>query len=239
MKLSEVFSQLAYGELSQLGVVNDDGDGIAPGKYGQMVSHVNLGLSALYKRFPLKEGRVAITLVNGIASYPLFTDSDTLFIESLDSPEFLNDVLKIEKVYTAGGVELGLNDESDKYACFTPSLTVLKVPYAVVNQESGLPQDLITPTLEIVYRANHPKIVYSGASFNPARVEVELPSSHLEPLLLFVASRVNNPVGMTNEFHAGNSYYAKYEKACQDLELRNITVDQGKQNERLYANGWV
>ena len=239
MKLSEVFTQLAYGELAQLAVVNEDGDGIAPTKQGQIVAHVNLGLTALYKRFLLKQGRVSIQLVQGVSTYPLNPESDTVFIESVDSPDFLNDVFKIERVYTEGGVEFSLNDESDPYSCTTPSLSVLKIPYSVVNQTEGLPEDLKTSWVDVVYRANHPKIVYTGTNFNPARVEVELPMSHLEALLLYVASRVNNPIGMVNEFNAGNNFYAKYEKACMDLEIQNIRVDQGKQNNRLVTNGWV
>ena len=77
MKLSEIFSQLAYGELSQLGLVNATGDGIATDKQGQLVAHVNMGLLALYKRFLLKEGSVTIRLVTGRSTYPLNTEEDT------------------------------------------------------------------------------------------------------------------------------------------------------------------
>lgn len=239
MKLSEVFTQLAYGELSQLDMVNDAGDGLDTARYGKMVAHVNLGLTALYKRFLLKEGRTTITLVPGRSTYSLSTADDTEFVESEESPDFADDIIKIERVYASSGAEFSLNDESDACSCFTPSMGVLRVPYDVVNKVSGVPDVLLTDTLLVVYRANHPKIVYSGATFNPARVDVELPLTHLEPLLLYVASRINNPIGMTNEFHAGNSYAAKYEKACQELEVHNIRIDQGKQNTRLVSNGWV
>ena len=68
---------------------------------------------------------------------------------------------------------------------------------------------------------------------------MELPDAYLEALLYFVASRINNPIGMTNEFHAGNSYAAKYEQECARLEMLNLEVDQGYQNTRLRAGGWV
>mgnify|MGYP001241428314 CR=1 FL=1 len=239
MKLSEIFSQLAYGELSQLGLVNATGDGIATDKQGQLVAHVNMGLLALYKRFLLKEGSVTIRLVTGRSTYPLNTEEDTLFIENNDSPEFLDDIYKIERVYTDKGIELSLNDESEQYSCSTPSMSVLRVPYAVANKTTGLPSELVTDTLKIVYRASHPKIVYTPTGFKPSNINLELPYSHLEPLLFYVASRVNNPIGMTNEFHAGNSYYSKYEASCAALEQTNIKVDQGSQNTRLVSNGWV
>ena len=44
---------------------------------------------------------------------------------------------------------------------------------------------------------------------------------------------------MANEFHAGNSYYAKYEAECMRLENENLDTDQGGQYNRLYVNGWV
>jgi len=242
MKLSEVFSQLAYGELSQMGVINDTGDGLLPSKYGQMVAHVNMGLTALYKRFLLKEAKVSVTLVPGKSTYPLVSTTDTLFVVSQDSPVFLDNIHKIERVYTDTGIELALNDDYEAYSCKTPSMNTLQVPYDIVNKVVGLPAELLTDSVQVVYRANHPKLVYVStveAPYDPSTVTLELPDSHLEPLLLYVASRVNNPVGMTNEFHAGNSYYAKYEKACQELETTNIRIDQGRQNSKLVSNGWV
>lgn len=239
MKLSEVFSQLTYGELSQMNMADPSTGSIKPEFAPQVVSHINLGLTALYKRFNLKENRVTITLQPGQSTYLLNSNEDTVFVESAESPEFIDDILKIERVYTQGNVELPLNDESDEYSCFTPSAMVLRVNPDVVNKTVDLPEYLLTDTLTVVYRANHPILPKPSASFNPSRINVELPYSHLEPLLLFVASRVNNPIGMTNEFHAGNSYAAKYEQACQQLEVQNLRVDQGKQNNRLQRNGWV
>lgn len=239
MKLEEVFNQLMYGELSQLSYVNEAGDGILPAKYGQLVSHINLGLTDLYKRFFLKEGRTAISLVSGQSTYQLSTQGDSTFIEDSETPEFTDDILKIERVYTDDGFELSLNDGADPYSCTTPRHTYLRVPLAIVNRSVDLPQSYLTTGLSIVYRANHPKVIYRASNFNPARVELELPDSHLEPLLLFIASRTHNPIGMANEFHAGNSYFAKYLAACQELTDRNLLIDQGSQNTRLASNGWV
>jgi hypothetical protein len=238
MKLSEIFTQLSMGELSQISL-----GGVAAGELNslgqdKLVAHVNLGLLALYKRFNLKEGRLAFSLDFGRSLYPLSTDSDVRFVE-VDGVEFADDILKIEKVLTDDGFELGLNDASDPYGCTTPGTTTLRLSPYVVGQSFDLPEEYKTGGLTVVYRASHPMLVKRGDNFNASRVEVELPYSHLDPLLLFVASRIHNPIGMSNEFHAGNSYYAKYEKACQELEVRNLAVDQGSQNTRLVSGGWV
>ena len=238
MKLAEVFSQLTYGELSQLNLGGSEAGAIEVGNYPQVVAHVNMGLLALYKRFNLKENRLMFTLQAGKTSYPLNSNEDVLFVTGVGEEDFADDILKVERVYTALGFELGLNDLEDPYACMTPSNSMLRVPAAVAAQSMDLPDQLKTSTLTVVYRARHPMLLVT-ASFNPTRVELELPYTHLEALLLYVASRVHNPIGMTNEFHAGNSYAAKYEQACQQLEIQNLRVDQASQSNRLQRNGWV
>lgn len=240
MKLQEIFKQLTYGELAQISIGGVENGQIDERNYDQILAHINLGLTALYKRFPLKENSFKLNLEEGRSTYPLHSkysvsnvDSTepTKFIEDTGNP-FLDDILKIERVYTAYGYELGLNDLGDPDAVRTPSNNVLFVP-------PTLTASLQDKTLEVVYRANHPIIKQGLDTFNPDNFEIELPYTHLEPLLLFVASRINNPIGMTNEFNAGNNYAAKYEMACQQLEQVNLRVDQGSQVSRLKQNGWV
>lgn len=238
MKLSEVFSQLTYGELSQLNLGGSEAGAIEAANYPQVVAHVNMGLLALYKRFNLKENRLTFNLKAGKTSYSLNSEDDVRFVTGAGEEDFADDILKVERVYTALGFELGLNDLEDPYACMTPSNSMLRVPAVVAAQSMDLPDQLKTSTLTVVYRARHPMIEIKS-TFTPSKVELELPYTHLEPLLLYVASRVHNPIGMTNEFHAGNSYSAKFEQACQQLEIQNLRVDQISQSNRLQRNGWV
>ncbi len=248
MKLSEIFSQLTYGELSQLNIGGGDVGVINASNYDQILSHINLGLIALYKRFPLKESRLLIQLEAGRISYPLHSSyavnnrrsrETSRFIIDTAMESFEDDILKVERVLTDLGVDLDLNNEANIYSCFTPSATVLRIPSALANSDINMPEWLFTDTLEIVYRANCIPIVKPVGLFDPTRVEVELPYSHLEPLLFYIASRINNPIGMTNEFHAGNSYAAKYEQSCVQLEQKNLQVDQGSQGNKFSNNGWA
>lgn len=248
MKISEIFDQLTYGELSNIHLGGADVGMIDAANYAKMLAHMNLGLTALYKRFPLKEGRLVIALQQGLTTYPLTSkyavntkSSNMPFKYILDTPtdRFKNDIHKIERVYTEGGRELGLNDEADIHAISTPSAAVLRVPPVIVARDQSLPDHLKTSKLEVVYRANHP--IIDVDLFDIDTTEVELPYSHLEPLLLFIASRINNPIGMSpqTEFNAGNNYAAKYEKSCQQLEMTNLRVDQGAQVDKLHQRGFV
>jgi hypothetical protein len=248
MKLQEVFDQLTHGELSQLSIGGNEAGVISPANYNRLVPHVNLGLTQLYKRFPLKEGRLKLELQDNRTVYPIHSKyavssrssrEPVRYIKDSLAAPFKDDIHKIEKVVATSGYEFSLNDESDEYSMFTPSATVLRISLDVVEQVMDLPDELKTTQVEVVYRANHPLIIADGADLEPDLIELELPYTHLEPLLLFIASRVHTPTGMTNEANLGNTYAAKYEAACQLLENKGLQVDQGSQNSRLYRNGWV
>lgn len=223
MKLQEIFDQLTYGELSQLSLGGGEAGIISESDWPKLLASVNLGLDALHRRFLLKIGKTSLALVENQSQY------------TLTEP----DLVKVEEVLTAQGYGIPLNDAHDPYSIHTITMKKLMVPLEVVNRSPDLPDTLKTDSLNITYRATHPKLVIGNGYFDPERVEVELPDSHLEALLYYVASRVHNPVGMTNEFHTGNNYAAKYELACQTLEQQNIRIDQQASNDRLERNGWV
>lgn len=223
MKLQEVFDQLAAGEFSQISVGGQPAGTINESNYSAVLGHINLGMTSLYKRFNLKVRSI---------TFPLQADSDTYQLN-------LVDLLKIEKVVTDGGCELGLNQEGDTYSCSTPSMNSLRVPQIILDQGGDLPDELKTVGLTVSYRANHPKLSNNFGALIPETKSIELPSSHLQALLYFVASRVHNPIGMVNEFNAGNVWFSKYELECQRLETENLQIDKPAANFRLHRNGWV
>ena len=220
MFLSEIFNQLTHGELSQLDLGGAEFGIIQPDNYDKIVPHVNMGLTALYKRFNLKVGKHTSVLLANQQTYSLPSD-----------------VLKVEQVVTSEQVPFPLNNALDLYSINTPTYRSLEVPLDVVNQVAALPEEYKTLTLGVTYRASHAKI--DLLALNPATTDIALPETHLMALLYFIAGRVNNPIGMTNEFHAGNSYAAKYEAECKSLENDNLEIDQGTSNTRLQENGWV
>lgn len=247
MKLQEIFDQLSGGEFSQLSIGGGQVGVIDEGNYSRVLGHINLALTALFSRFTFKEGQLTLALQEGMTSYKLNSAYAVNGLNSLQPVRYLidtvgepftDDIIKVDKVLTSKALELGLNDSSSAYSVFTPSALVLRMPEGLVTGVDW-PDELDTDTLTLIYRASHPKLVVGTAGFNPRLVDVQLPDTHLTALLYYVASRVHNPIGMSNEFHAGNSYYAKYEAACLQLENKGLQVDQGAQNTRAARNGWV
>jgi len=255
MFLNEVFDQFTYGELSQISIGGQPAGVINENNYDRILPQVNLGLSTLYKRFDLKENSLVIDLVDLQYVYRLHSDysvhntklaSVTKYIQDTAAARFKNDIIKIKSIWTVPSdptlldpVQLSINDASDDYTVKTLSMTTLELPKDLVDQSVELPDSLRVPQLKVIYQADHPKLVTKLGILDPERTEVELPMTHLEALCLFVASRAHNPVGMTNEFHTGNNYAAKFEAECQRLENLSLHRDEKRQSDRLREKGFV
>jgi hypothetical protein len=245
MKLREIFDQLAFSELAQLNGINTATGLIEEKSYDRVLSAISLGLTALHSRFCLKEEELTIQLVPNKTNYIIQNsyavssgNVGAYILDSVESP-YKNTLLKVERVQTDIGLELSLNDDIDIYSIHTPNMNTIKVHVDMTNQLVDLPSYLITPTLKVIYRANHFILPLGFNGYDPDKVEIDLPYAYVEALLYFVGSRLHNPMGLVNDFNAGNNYAAKYERACQDIERNNIRVDQDNQNTRIARGGWV
>lgn len=248
MKLSEIFSLLTLGEMAQLYTGIRDDDGVDEEHQRQIGGSVQLALTALYTRFNLKQSQLELRLVMGKRDYKLHskyadngkntTEPTRWIADSVDAP-FGDDILKIHRVITPVGLEVGLNDMSNPFSAFTPTVDTLRVPSIMVNEEPRQPEFLKVQSVQVQYKANHPAIMPRIGYFNPDLVDIELPQSHLQALLYFVASRASNPVGMGQEFNGGNQWYAKYEMECKRIETNGMNIDSDNAPSRLYQKGFV
>ena len=229
MKLSEIFEQLEYGELRKLfmGVGAIGGTGDMPTEtYKKLFPTIKRGLTELHKRFLLREAETTVTLVDGTANYTV-------------SPA-ANDLMKIERIYGTyleEEYQIPLNDVDCKYGIRTTSRNTIVVP----TDSEDAPWLLETTELRVVYRADHAAINANLATNAPSVVEIDLPDTHLDALLFFVASRAHNPEGSIGEFHAGNNYQAKFERACQLLKDYNMQIDSNfsECGDKLMNRGFV
>lgn len=253
MTLQDIYDQLAYGELRLTSLarqnVDQQHEEIETDNFKKLLPHIQLALTALHKRFFLREGRMRIQLVEGKVSYVIgkkYCESNTASSEPvkyiLDAEEpYQNDLMKIERVYGRyldSVYEIPLNQRDATGGVRTPSYTTLIVPDDV-DQAPWLNE---TTELELVYRADHPAINKNVANVAPMVTEIHLPSMYLEALLYHVASRFMNATGTIQgdtNFHEGNNYMQRYEMECAKLAEINVQIDQDETNQKLYMRGFV
>lgn len=247
MKLKYIVQQLTMGEFSQISF----GDG--PGKIGEnsyeaVMAHVNLAMSALYKRFKIKEGKVKIELMEGLFEYALNSKysinnpanhNEPKYLRDSKYDRFIDNCNKIERIVTDKGYEFPLNDFKEVDSIHLRSLNSFVLPEHYWDLPRKVPSQLITPYVYVTYRAGHTPILDKTLFVEPEVTEVDLPDIYLEALLYFVASRVHNPIGFVSEFHEGNNYAAKYEAECQRLETLGLRMDDSTESSRFARGGWV
>ena len=248
MKLSYLFELLTQGELSQVFVGGESTGQILEKNYRSMGNNVFLGLTALYKRFNLKFDTLEVQLIEGRYTYPLlqrfavndqYSKEPVRFILDQPTDKFKGDVLKVWGVQTDSKNGLVMNDYMDGCAIITPALNVIRVPMDIVDKGNDLPDYFKTDKLYVEYVANHAQFVPSVGYFDPQLTEIELPESHVQALLYYVASRVSNPIGMSQEFNAGNNWAARYEQECRRLEDDGNQVQLSGQIDVIRRGGWA
>lgn len=239
MTLKDLFEYLTYGELAQLdigGLVPDAAEsGPDPKDYAKLMSHVNMGLKEVYKRFWLRSEEVIIQLYDHIATYTLdkkYAITNKMSVEPykyiIDSPiePFTNNVLKIEQVFDEGGRQMFLNDRTEPWSVFTPAYNQVQIPFPERHN-----------SMVIQYRAAHPTIKYEFG-MDPEKIELQIPEGLLEPLLFYIASRAF--AGLNTDMNQeGNNYLQKFEASCKKAEELGLQVTTNLSNLRLDQRGWV
>jgi len=227
MKLSEIYDQLAYGELRQVVLGTGALPGFEPGmptdRAKQVFPFVVSGLTELHKRFKLREAQVAVPLVEGQADYPLDLTLDLMQIEQVtgivDGEEYV----------------IPLN-EAVRYGIRTTAYNRLLVP----TDPEEAPWLKETTQLVVTYRADHPPIDINIANAAPLVTEILLPATYVEPLLYYIASRVTSSFGATGEFHESGNYAAKFEQACAVLRSNSYDLALNESGfDKFHSRGFV
>lgn len=247
MKLQSIFDHLSAGEFSQLNIFGSGQGVIDDNNIDKVVSHINLGLTDLFSRFELKLSRATIQLQVDQTSYLLTSKNAVngrgavtpMYILDTSINPFQDDVLLITRVLTDADFELPLNRLDVKYSLMTSGMDRLEVPLDIVNKNLSLQQDYITNNLYVHYRCNHRVIDLTKGVADPERIDIDIPLTHLTALMYFVASRANNPVGMGQEFNAGNTYSAKYEMECLRLKNDGMEIQQRSTDSKFSERGFV
>lgn len=239
MTLQDVFEYLQYGELAEMSIAGKDEGGIPPIRRAEIISMVNLGLTELHKRFPLRFEEVIVQQYDHIQTYHLHSRysvskndpnySPHYIVDSLIDP-FRDNVLKIERVHNEDGEELFLNDGNQYWSVHTPRYNTIQVPFT--EKENAM---------SVMFRANHPKLDLNS-DLPMGETEIELPVGLVEPLCLFIGSRffANSPsLRGQGETIDGQMFFAKFEQACLKYSELGLHNTESTTNLKAPSNGWI
>lgn len=235
MKLSQIFSYLSSGELANLKIGGKDCGGIHPKYSEEVVSYIQQGLTDLHSRFVLKHGEVIVQQYEHITDYILRPeyaqyagDPELPYHWIMDTPTspFVQDIIRIDKVFDEVGNELPLNVESNYGSMFTTQFDVLQIPYPIADN-----------AVAVTYVANHHPIDLK--TNDPTDIEIEISAAIMRALILYVASLSHTAVGSPEALQVGFQKMQEYEALCIQIELLGVNQKDNFINTNLWRNGWV
>ena len=240
MKLSEIFSQLTYGELKQLNVGGYELGSIESKDYREIVNHINLALSSLYTKFPLKESSLLLRTKKGRINYELSNQYaltvnpvDGHIVDSLTNP-FTSDILRIGKVYGVSGLELPVNDPAADFPVMLSSYNTLRLPWVASDEYVDGTE------LMVEYRAKPAWIAVPNPATNlDLTKDVPIPDMFMEPLLVYVEYRIHKAKGGQDGLAQAAMAKQNYEAMCAELLAQNVlNSSNAVTNTKLELNGW-
>jgi len=233
MLLSDLFEQLASGELSQH-QYGKNGT-IAVANYPAVITTINRGLTALHARFPLSHKELTLQQFEGITDYKFDIKyavstadpsvTQRYIYDTVEDP-FLDDMIRIDAAYDGEGNPVPINDEVDIRSWFTPNNDTIQIP----SPTEGI-------LVSIMYRANHKKIATTIT--DATTVVVDIPQSLEAALSAFVASKLFVSLGNATSIQLSAYYANQYSTELAQVERLNLLQSsQQNTNTKFIIGGW-
>lgn len=236
MYLSDVFRRLSTGELSSYFIGSGVKGTIVQEDWAEIIDHINLALTALHTRLPLKEEWVTIQEYSHINMYYLkseYAESNKDSTQKIkyikDSPHepFRDNVIRIESITDEYYQSISINDSGACKVVYTPNHNTIQVPNPYEER-----------ALFISYRADHPRIDVNLT--DPAKVYIDIPVYLEEALLSYVAHRFLNGKNSEITKALSSAEFGKYMAICNNVEQSDLlNQSHGGVNQHPWIQGWI
>lgn len=234
MYLDDLYSMLAYGELSNHHMATVVPGEIAAAKHPQIIHFANEGLMRLYTKFILKEKDCMIELVDGVTLYHLLPEyaavgynlalADYAYIRDTCFDPFINDVIKVLSVQNANGEQRPLNDPTSYWSVNTPTPKTIQVNTPRLGE-----------VLSVSYQASHAKL--SGAE--GGNKFIELTDTLHGALTAFIAYKVYFNMNTPESQAIAQGHLAMFDNICNDVtEADALNLSISGVNTRFTSRGW-
>lgn len=249
MFLQDVHDQLVSAELSKM--FSGDDSKLKPEHIPKINNVIQAGIAELNKHFSIRENQVMIRVSRLREVYELIpANTQTINPDGfiLDSPEnpFLGDVMQLIRANGPNGESVHLNTDipyvtpSENIYGHRPSvytnLHMNLVSYNTLRVSKDFPEgDYL-----LTYKA---RIKPMDLRIPPEELYIDIPDHYLYALVLYVASRMFNPMGAETigrgMFHEGNNYWNKYQEEIATLKSNVANISSMGETTNFERGGWV
>lgn len=175
-----------------------------------VLGYLNLGITELYKRFPLRVDEAIINLRDMKSEYKLDgTDPD---VEMPENSELMWIVAAYQEVEDADynelvALQLPLNEEENPLSLQTVAWNTLQVPMSVAGAH-----------ISLIYVA-----VPEMLTMDNLTDQLPIPRQLVEPLLEYIAYQAKSSIGTIQDTTLA---YQEFEASCSRIEMRGmVTAD--------------
>lgn len=229
MKLTELFTSLALGELANSSYVELNQLELNKNQLHRVINAINQGLTLIHTHLPLRHNQIVIQIHDNIGTYYLdsrYAQSNTnstaaiKFIMDTALNPFKDDILNILGVFNLEGQQYPLNDQYAIGSLFTPDYNSLMIPLAMWKNHK-VPYNIVDK-LVIVYQADHPKISLNEPL--SSQMEIHLSPIYQSMLQAYVAHLLHMHIGSEQSINQSNQYFAKFNSLIQTAKEQGIGV---------------
>lgn len=237
--LKDLFSLLATGEFSSIGLSRSRTGSITESEYDRVIGHLNLGIVEIFKRFPFLQETFNLHVDPTVTKYFLQNDrrailndiTTTAYIEVpvVDATTEIR-MVEVSGIFDSTDEELKLNN---RYA--TPSI---KQMTPEILHVTGLEE---ADVWSIIYQSYPAKIVLSS-TFDLDTETVDIPEFVVDALLNYVAWKTYKPRGANDSTagaEKGVAYHQQYELAMTKLEMYGLDPQDADEEDTFLSNGWA
>jgi len=201
MKLSTVIKQARSGELKNLSEEDITAETI--------VNHINLAMTVLYARFPIRTNECLLTLSDNKTIYRL--DGTDSSVTVAGQPIQNDSVLIIVQAFDEAG-SIPIDDDYDDNSIYTTSYDTIQVP----NPADGA-------FISLIYIESPTSIepTYDAEGEVSGEYNVDIPRSLLEPLLHYIGYRAHGAID-GNIDGENNTHLMRFEASCKRIDTLGI-----------------
>jgi hypothetical protein len=236
MLLRDVIEELRLGELSGANLGENEVEGISPFNYEKLTNYVNAALLAIYTRLPLRIRQVIVEADSTITIYKFDSKYAQTNSTSLEPIKYLNDLLdpfdnsllKIDEVFDEYGNEMVLDDLSNQFSLFRPSLTSLQIPYPVTGA-----------SYSVIYRSSHEKLAYNVDVDLLLDQIVDLPNTYMPAIINYVLYKYRTTFDTQESQQSAMVAMQLFEQSIEMLKSFGLTPEDNLTSTKLEQNGWV